>query len=110
MKWDFVKSYRGLRFDSEVARFHFLAGECRKVLHLDDRLQSDSSTIDDACETDIQTYKDKVLHIFQQAMTPTHYLANILQHPQYRGKNLLPDQVSSAQDLLLQTSPDILQA
>lgn len=38
-----------------------------------------------------QTYKDKVLHRFEQAMTPTHYLANIL-HPQYRGKLLLTDQ------------------
>ena len=82
-----------------------------------DRLQSDSSTIADACAAEtwiyllqnsgLQTYKDKVLHRFQQAMTPTHYLANIL-HPQYRGKLLLPDQVSSAQDLLLQTNPDML--
>jgi hypothetical protein len=40
-------------------------------------------------------------------MTPTHYLANIL-HSQYRGKLLLPDLVSSAQDLLLQTNPDML--
>ena len=78
------------------------------------RLQSDSSTIADACETwidllqnsGLQTY---MLHRFQQAMTPTHYLANILHvHPQYRGKLLLPDQVSSAQDLLLQTNPDML--
>jgi hypothetical protein len=80
-----------------------------------DRLQSDSSTLADACETwidllqnsDLQTYKDKVHHRFQKAMTPTHYLANIL-HSQYRGKLLLPDQVSSAQDLLLQTNPDML--
>jgi hypothetical protein len=51
-----------------------------------DRLQSDSSTLADACETwidllqnsDLQTYKDKVHHRFQKAMTPTHYLANIL--------------------------------
>ena len=82
-----------------------------------DRLQSDSSTIADACAAEtwidllqnsgLQTYKDKVLHRFQQAMTPTHYLANIL-HPQYRGKLLLPDRVSSAQDLLFQTTPDML--
>ena len=82
-----------------------------------DRLQSDSSTIADACAAEtwidllqnsgLQTYKDKVLHRFQQAMTPTHYLPNIL-HPQYRGKLLLPDQVSSAQDLLFQTTPDML--
>jgi uncharacterized membrane protein YheB (UPF0754 family) len=80
-----------------------------------DRLQSDSSTLSDACETwidllqnsDLQTYKDKVLHRLQKAMTPTHYLANIL-HSQYRGKLLLPDQVSSAQDLLLQTYLDML--
>ena len=80
-----------------------------------DRIQSDSSTLSDACETwidllqnsDLQTYKDKVLHRLQKAMTPTHYLANIL-HSQYRGKLLLPDQVSSAQDLLFQTTPDML--
>ena len=79
------------------------------------RLQSDSSTIADACETwidllqnsDLQTYKDKVHQRFQKAMTPAHYLANVL-HSQYWGKLLLPDQVSSAQDLLFQTTPDML--
>jgi hypothetical protein len=57
------------------------------------KLQSDSSTIADACEVwldllqhpDLQQYNDKVLTRFNQAMTPVHYLSNLL-HPKYRGK------------------------
>ena len=62
-----------------------------------DHLQSDSSTIADACEiwlnllqhTDLQSYQAKVKNRFKQAMTPSHYLSNLL-HPVYRGKNLQP--------------------
>ena len=51
-----------------------------------DRLQSDSSTIADACEIwldlllnpDLQPYHTKVLNRFKQAMTSSHYLANLL--------------------------------
>ena len=111
--------------DSRIRNLIHNVGLFNEVKHLQlqlqpvsialDNLQSDSSTIADACETwldllnnpDLKAYKDKVRNRFQQAMTPTHFLANIL-HPQYRGKSLLPDQVSSAQDLLLTTKPDIL--
>lgn len=84
-----------------------------------DHLQSDGSTIADACEiwlnllqhTDLQPYQAKVQNRFKQAMTPSHYLANLL-HPVYRGKNLQPEHVTSAQDLLLSshtdTVPDLL--
>ena len=77
-----------------------------------DRLQSDSSTIADACEIwldliqnpDLQPYHTKVQNRFNQAMTSSHYLANLL-HPVYRGKKLQPEHVTSAQDLLLTTKP-----
>ena len=60
-----------------------------------DKLQSDTSTIADSCEiwldllqsASLAPYSDKVRHRFRQAMTPTHYLANLL-HPMYRGKKL----------------------
>ena len=44
---------------------------------------------------------------FDQAMTPSHFLANIL-HPVYRGKNLKPDQITSAQDLLQEQYPELI--
>lgn len=80
-----------------------------------DRLQSDSSTIADACEIwlhllqhqDLQTYHAKVKSRFNQAMTPSHYLANLL-HPGYRGKKLQAEHVTSAQDLLLSTKPAVV--
>ena len=40
-------------------------------------------------------------------MTPSHFLANIL-HPLYRGKNLKPDQITSAQDLLQEQYPELI--
>lgn len=78
-----------------------------------DKLQSDSATIADACEEwlnlllspDLEPYSDKVRHRFQQAMTPDHYLANLL-HPVYRGKKLDPSHVNNAQEKLLESSPD----
>ena len=78
-----------------------------------DRLQSDSSTIADASEIwldllqkqDLQPYHTKVQNRFNQAMTPSHYLANLL-HPVYRGKKLQTEHVTSAQDFLLSTKPD----
>lgn len=56
------------------------------------KLQSDSSSIADACEIwldliktkELEPYKDKVDKRFKQAMTPSHFLANIL-HPMYKG-------------------------
>lgn len=80
-----------------------------------DKLQSDSSTIADACEVwldllqhpDLEPYQSKVNNRFKQAMTPAHFLANAL-HPVYRGKKLQPDHVSSAQELLLSSNPEII--
>ena len=78
-----------------------------------DKLQSDSATIADACEEwldllkspDLEPYSDKIHHRFQQAMTPDHFLANLL-HPVYRGKKLDPSHVTSAQEKLLESNPD----
>ena len=78
-----------------------------------DKLQSDSATIADACEVrfdllqlpDLKPYSERVSHRFRQAMTPDHYLANLL-HPTYRGKKLDSSHMNSAQEKLLECSPD----
>ena len=78
-----------------------------------DKLQSDTSTIADSCEIcldllqspSLAPYSDKVRHRFRQAMTPTHYLANLL-HPMYRGKKLDSDHTNSAQEILLEIDVD----
>ena len=40
-------------------------------------------------------------------MTPSHFLANIL-HPMYKGKNLTPGQISIAQEMLLESYPELV--
>ena len=55
--------------------------------------------------SDLKPYSEKVSHRFRQAMTPDHYLANLL-HPTYRGKKLDSSHVNNAQEKLLERSPD----
>lgn len=67
------------------------------------KLQSDSSSIADACEIwldfikakEFEPYKDIFDKRFKQAMTPSHVLANIL-HPMYKDKSLTTGQISIA--------------
>lgn len=57
------------------------------------RLQGDATSVADACEVwlsllssrRLEPYKEKVEKRFHQAMTPSHYLANIM-HPFFKGK------------------------
>jgi uncharacterized protein YutE (UPF0331/DUF86 family) len=92
---------------SEAKHLHKQLEPIAKAL---DKLQSDSSSIADACEIwldliktkELEPYKDKVDKMFKQAMTPSHFLANIL-HPMYKGKNLTPGQISIAQEMLLES-------
>ena len=80
-----------------------------------DTLHSDTSTIAHACEQwlailqcpDLKPHEKKIKHRFKQAMTPHHFLANLL-HPVYRGSKLLPDHVNTTHELLLEISPDLL--
>ncbi|KAK2170282.1 hypothetical protein LSH36_3g03045 [Paralvinella palmiformis] len=80
-----------------------------------DTLQSDTFTIADACEQwltilqcpGLKPHEKKLKHRFKQAMTPHHFLANLL-HPVYCGIKLLPDQVNTTHELLHETSPDLL--
>ena len=74
-----------------------------------DKLQSDTSTSMDSCEIwldllqspSLAPYSNKVRHWIWQAMTSTHYLANLL-HLMYRGKKLDSDHINSAQEKLLE--------
>ena len=77
-----------------------------------DKLQSDSVSIADACEwlsllqeKQLEPCMSQMEKRFDQAMTPCHYLANML-HPVYRGKNLKTEHISSAQDMLLNLNSD----
>ena len=78
-----------------------------------DKLQSDSATIADACETwinllhslELEPYRVKVDKRFRQAVNPTYYLANLL-HPVFRGKKLDPDHINSAQEMSLEKNAD----
>ena len=80
-----------------------------------DKLQSDSATIADACETwldllqstELEPYCETVDKRFRQAMTPTHYLANLL-HPVFRGKKLDSDHINSAQEMMLEQNADVV--
>ena len=76
-----------------------------------DSLQSDTATIADDSEqwcaillhTDnvLEPHKAKFTRRFNQAMTPTHYLANVL-HPIYRGINLRPKNIDTAEEYVLE--------
>ena len=82
-----------------------------------DSLQSDTTMIADACEqwcaillhTDnvLEPHKAKIMKRFNQAMTPTHYLANMLQRI-YCGRNLLPEHIETAQEYVLEENPELL--
>lgn len=79
------------------------------------RLQGDATSIADACEVwlsllssrSLEPYKEKVEKRFHQAMTPCHYLANIM-HPLFKGKKLKPCHISEAQDMMMKFHPDLL--
>lgn len=79
-----------------------------------DRLQSDTTSIADACDTwlgllredCLQPHIAKVQKRFKQAITPTHFLAYCL-HPNYRGEHLSSEQVQVAHDLLLTKNPEL---
>lgn len=80
-----------------------------------DSFQSDTATIADACEQwndllqnpDLEPYRKNVDKRFKQAMTPNHYLANLV-HPIYKGRKLRPEHVTSAQELLHETKPELV--
>ena len=69
-----------------------LNSQLKPISNALDGLQSDSASIADACEVwmdllqeeDLAPYLKTVEKQFNQAMTPSHFLANIL-HPRYRG-------------------------
>lgn len=79
------------------------------------RLQGDAISIADACEVwlsllssrSLEPYKEKVEKRFHQAMTPSHYLANIM-HPLFKGKKLKPCHISEAQHMMMKFHPDLL--
>lgn len=80
-----------------------------------DRLQSDSTSIADACdvwlglleEDSLQPHSAKIMKRFTQAMTPEHYLAYAL-HPKHRGEKLTQEQLESAHELLIRKDPELL--
>ena len=80
-----------------------------------DKLQSDKSSIADACEEFcglqanpvLEPYKDTVKRRFDQAMTPSHFLANLL-HPKYRGQRLTSTQIDEAQQLVINDVPTVI--
>ena len=96
-----------------------LNSQLKPISNALDGLQSDSASIADACEVwmdllqeeDLAPYLKTVEKRFNQAMTPSHFLANIL-HPRYRGKKLKSDQITSAQEMLqeenLELVPDLM--
>jgi hypothetical protein len=96
-----------------------LSQQLEPVSKLLDSSQSESTSIADACEQwldlveneNLDPHKDTVQKRFDQAMTPVHFLANIL-HPRYKGEKLYPEQISKAQDILLEINasalPDLL--
>ena len=77
--------------------------------------QSDKSSIADACEqwlklfdsTELEPHKKTLEKRFSQAMTPIHFLANVL-HPQYRGKKMNSDNINQAQELLHEIAPELV--
>ena len=70
-------------------------------------LQSEHSTIADACHVWLKLlnnqllnpYQEKVRHRFAQAMTPFHFLAFFV-HPKYRGRGLYKEHLESANQIL----------
>ncbi|KAK2147191.1 hypothetical protein LSH36_564g00003 [Paralvinella palmiformis] len=82
-----------------------------------DSLQSNTTTNADHCEqwcaillhTDnvLEPHKAKITKRFNQAMRPTHYLANTL-HPIYRGRNLRPEHIETVQEYVLEENPELL--
>lgn len=55
----------------------------------------------------LEPYKEPVEKSFHQAMTPCHYLANIM-HTFFKGKKLKPCHISGAQDMMMKFHPDLL--
>lgn len=55
----------------------------------------------------LEPYKEPVENCFHQAMTPCHYLANIM-HTLFKGKKLKPCHISGAQDMMMKFHPDLL--
>lgn len=92
-----------------------LNSQLSPVLHALDSLQSDSASIADACEVwtdllqeeDLAPYLKTVNKRFDQAMIPSHFLAHIM-HPRYRGKKLKSSQITYAQDMLQEESPELV--
>jgi len=80
-----------------------------------DAFQSDSTNVGDACEQwlnltrcpELESYHDKLHKRFDQAVTPSHFLANLL-HPIYGGNKLKGDHINAAQELLLDRDPDLV--
>ena len=80
-------------------------------------VQSDSSNIANACEEwqdlllneDLNMHKELIVQRCNQALTPYHYLANIL-HPKYRGRKLSGDKEEMAKEHLLDSRPELLPA
>ena len=56
---------------------------------------------------ELKLHKDAVKKRFDQAMTPSHFLANML-HPAYAGKKLSLEQIYLAQAMVLEEDPDLV--
>ncbi|KAK2150233.1 hypothetical protein LSH36_416g00012 [Paralvinella palmiformis] len=55
----------------------------------------------------LEPHKVKITKRFNQAMTPTHYLANLL-HPIYCGRNLRPEHIEIGQEYVIEDNPELL--
>ena len=80
-----------------------------------DKLQGDESNIADSCEewlnllelVQLSNHHTKIQQRFHQAITPIHYLANIL-HPKYMGQRLTCEQQEEARSILVDQNASLL--
>ena len=92
-----------------------LLDQLKPVASALDRLQSDHSTIADACEEwlkllqeeSLKPYQKTLKNRFQCAVTPHHILANML-HPKYRGSRLNSEQKEIGMQTILAKDPNFL--
>ena len=80
-----------------------------------DRAQSDSATLADTCEDwldllespNLAVFNSQIKKRFNQAMTPAHFLANLLD-PKYLGAKLSPEQKEKGKEVLDSYSEDLV--
>ena len=80
-----------------------------------DKLQGEKSNIADSCEEwmkllqldELKCHQSKIQQRFKQAITPTHFLANMI-NPKYMGQKLSCEQQEEARGLLILQNPSLL--